>query len=244
MPFDIDYVRDGKSNEFLFVSDQVANKIIKFDMNFKMIKAARVNAPRHLTSSTKSIYVNSNRTEIIKFDLNLNEQKRLNCKQLCNNPSCCELRGIHYNADSNRFYIVNWKTNGIYIFDSDLNTQIDFIDLTSYKFTDPYAINSFNGELIVGGRNQLLAIRNAPAASTIYSKVCSKTAPIETIYIYKSKFILVNCFDDRRVNILNLNLTKTVQNLSTSDGYPKGITSDGKRLLVTTLFPNGIHLFS
>ena len=112
-PFGIEYVRDDESNEFLFVSDRDSNRTIKFDINFKMIKSVVIQRPRSLTSSFKSIFVNSNRTEIIKFDLNLYEQNRLKCKELCKKPSCCELRGIHHIKDLNKSLIVDGKNDGI-----------------------------------------------------------------------------------------------------------------------------------
>ena len=104
------------------------------------------------------------------------------------------------------------------------------------------SIASLNGELLVGHEsNGIIRIKNKIVTQTV-SNICPTQAWINSILIYKNQYILHSCHSDKRVSILNLNLSSTGRYLSTS-GKPQGIHLDEERLIVATFDPSGLDVF-
>ena len=240
-PVGLEYV-----SGFIFVADYGANRVIKFDLNFNLIKVVSVMSPTWLTSSTNAVYLNSMGTTVSRYDLNLALVKSINCLNICGSLMCCSLQGLFYRQDTNQLNIADLAANGIHVYAFDLSKRISFINLTPYGFNSPRSLSFINGKLIVGGiaDNRLLSIDTNTTLSCTTNSVCPKASLIASIFVYASKYILVNCYANKRVNILNLDLTQTGKYLNSSAGNPIGITSDGTRLLVSTYGPARIDLFS
>jgi hypothetical protein len=183
-----------------------------------------------LTSSSDSIYLNINFKIIIKYDFDLKEIKR--------KAEFGHIEGIHFVKELNQLYLIDRSQVRILIYDSDLNYKSE-IDLSSYDFSWPISVHYINGEIFVGGYNEILLIRK-DNSSTIQTDICQN---IDPVHIYKQKFILVPCYYGKRVNILNLDLSQTGYHLNTSSGNTKRITSDGKRLYVSSIYPFRIDIF-
>ena len=104
-PFGIEFIVYG-CDEYIFVTDLIENKLIKFDLNFTMIKSITVTKPRWLASSSNALFVNSNQRAIFKYDFDLNLLKSVNCTSFCGTHSCCELWGMYFNKETNELFII------------------------------------------------------------------------------------------------------------------------------------------
>jgi hypothetical protein len=81
----------------------------------------------------------------------------------------------------------------------------------------------------------------------IYNSTCEASTPSvsRSIHLYKNKYILVPCYLDRRINVLNTDLTKTGSYLSTSGGTPVSVASEAStgRVYVATWNSNKIDVY-
>ena len=73
IPFNLISTANDAGNNFIFISDYGAYKLIKFDLDFQYIDSVLVEKALYLTASTNAIYVNSNFKAILKYDFNLTE---------------------------------------------------------------------------------------------------------------------------------------------------------------------------
>ena len=77
-----------------------------------------------------------------------------------------------------------------------------------------------------------------------YRNVCPTISSVNSIYLYDNKYVLVNCVDDARVNVLDLNLKQTCMYMSTTGVPVNIIKDDDDRILVTTQNPGGVNVFT
>ena len=196
-----------------------------------------------ITSSSDSIYVNSGLFKIIKYNFDLTETARLDCTKVCGSSSCCNFFGIFYRKDNNQLLTVENLNRKVYSSDSGLTTVTQ---TASFSSIIARGMTYFNGRIFAGSEsNQIITIQDGSSTQTTYNNICASSISwIDSIYVYKMKYILVNCGADKQVRILNLNLSYTGYYLSTPAGYTFGITSDGKRLLVSTRDSSSINIFT
>ena len=240
------YVEDvlNKTNKYIFVADWNAQKLIKFNLNFTFLKSIQINYPRHLTSSFNSIYVTSIDKAIMKYDFDLNLLANISSKYLE------QFHGIHYSRESERLYVADGHKKVIHIFDSDLIRQPKHLihlpaiyNYTPTRYSFHHSINYYSGQLIVTCDSNKILVIHADRSVSIHENICPSSRFIFSTFIFKNKYILVNCISDRRVNILTLNFNQTGKYLSTS-GFPVDIISDDERLLVTEFRLGQIEIFS
>jgi hypothetical protein len=80
--------------------------------------------------------------------------------------------------------------------------------------------------------------------SALPSTCTTTTDYIRTIFIYNNQHVLLTCYTNKILNILDLNLTYTGNYFATNDN-PVGVYSDdGRRLLVTTVNSAGLEFFT
>ena len=240
----IEYVSGGGANEFIVVCDNGASKLIKFNLNFNFIKSVSVNYPLWITSSSNSIYVNSNGQAIVKYNFDLTETARIDCTKVCSSSSCCNYRGIFYRKDTDQLLIAENSNKKVYSSDSGLTTLTELASFSSMN-DGARGLTYFNGRIFVGSSsNQIITIQDGSLTQTPYNNIGSSSCNfINSIYVYKMKYILVTCDDDKKVRILNLDLSQTGYYLDTPGGYNFGLTYDGKRLLATTYDSTSLNIF-
>ncbi len=243
----LEYVSDGGSNEFIVLCDYGANRLIKFDMNFNFIKSVSVASPSWITSSSDSIYVNSNHKPIIRYNFNLTQTGQIDCTKVCGSSACCFYTSVFYRKDTNQLYLAEQTLKKVYSSDSRLTTLTETASFSSIT-VDTCGLTYFNGRIFVGSaNNQIITIQDGSLTQTPYNNICAASdSYIASIYVYKMKYILVNCNLDKKVTILNLDLSYTGYYLSTPSAYGRsfGITFDGKRLFVTTYQSSSINIFT
>ena len=187
--------------------------------------------------------MNSNNIAIVKYNFDLTETARIDCTKVCSSSSCCNYRGIFYRKDTDQLLIAENSNKKVYSSDSELTTLTELASFSSIN--GARGLTYLNGAIVVGSeKNQILTIQDGSLTLTPYDNICPSSGNwINSIYVYKMKYILVTCDYDKRVKILNLNLSQTGYYLSTPSGYNFGLTYDGKRLLATTSSSPSLNIF-
>ena len=197
-----------------------------------------------MVKGNECIYVSNNMQAIYKFDLDLNLIISINsCNFSGSTPDTCltSALALFYDTSAQLLYNADYNISGIHVFDQDLN-RVEFINLKAYNLA-PKAITFYNGLFLIGENSQIITMRNRTLL-TSYRNVCPSFSPIHSIYVYDNRYVLVNCVNDMRVNVLDMNLKETCMYMST-DGIPvQTVRDDENRILVTTQNPGGVNVFT
>ena len=131
---------------------------------------------------------------------------RLDCTSVSGSSSCCNYRGIFYRKDTNQLLIDENNREKVYSSDSGLTTLTETADFSSI---DGYArgLTYFNGRIFVGSENsQLIIIQDGSSTPTPYDNICSSSySYIQSIYVYKMKYILATCDLGKQVRVFEPN---------------------------------------
>ena len=149
---------------------------------------------------------------------------------------------MFYDKSSNLLYAADDYAEGVHIFDSNLNL-VDFIS-TYPKL--PKSVAYINNKLYVAiSGNKVLVMENKLVTQTLDTS-CKAQFSTQSMHIYKNEFILINCADESKIYIYDLDMTPTDRYLDTS-GRAISVSSDEHgRVLVTNQgwLTAGLDIFS
>ena len=206
------------TNSTYYIADISESRVIMFDENWNYLINKTFSSPAYIFTINSTLYISGD-NNVFKTDKDLNILKQFNANGL-------GYRGIEFNQTNKVIYVATYKSPRIDIFDLNL-TLTDNINTSPYF---PYALLIYENMLYAGDsvNGSVLLISNKTIVNVFFG--CS-SGYVTGILIDIYGFIATSCFSNAKLNLVQLNGTKTGLSINTPVN-PFALNFDSKGLLV------------